>query len=412
VGWISETLSELRPPAECLKGASFKTSASASTSDCCSVRSQSRRLYKSSQAEFYLQTVVHVAMAAALGPYVRLDGISVRQLPPEGKGVIPSNLSPLPEKTSDNSGSLPTPDLKTFITNVLVEATLFIDGVAPKSGTASSWKTKGSPKKYASSHAPVYLYEKTLPGKELDKIDGMSKFTADRKDETWFCRRSCHANMAERGTASWEEFKHSFKEHHAETEDAFTPTVIGAREAVRWDTSGIEVESHGQRWINITLAVEEMKHKIDPKPLKNRTFPVAQVAAELAGVQEFLVASIPIIDFEESPYAEFARDKSLVVARYTSIERIRVLPSNGEVEWIMATASDAGGVLPQWMQNLAVPSAVAKDVELFLGWIPSQRNGEPPNSNPGPTENKLPAAPLNGTTPNPISQSGNQPPAS
>jgi hypothetical protein len=27
------------------------------------------------------------------------------------------------------------------------------------------------------------------------------------------------------------------------------------------------------------------------------------------------------------------------------------------------------------MQNLAVPSAVAKDVELFLGWIPSQRTG-------------------------------------
>jgi len=309
-----------------------------------------------------------------LGPWVRLEGISISQLPPGGKGVQPTNPVSSTEKFSDGSGSTAAPDLKTFITNVLKESIPFIDDVAPKSGGASTWKTKGSPKKYASSEAPVHLYERTVAGKDLDKVEGMSKFSADRKDETWFCRRSCHRNKAEKGTASWEEFTRCFKEHHAESEDAFTPTVIGAREAMKWDASGIEVEVHGGRWINITVAVEEMKHKIDPKPLKNRTFPVVQVAAALAGTEEFLVVSIPLTDFNKSPYAEFARDKSLVVAAYASIERVRVLPSNGDVEWIMATASNAGGVLPQWMQNLAVPGAVAKDVEMFLAWIPSQRN--------------------------------------
>lgn len=49
------------------------------------------------------------------------------------------------------------------------------------------------------------------------------------------------------------------------------------------------------------------------------------------------------------------------MAAYVSVERIRFLPSNGEIEWIMATASDAGGVLPQFIQNLAVPGAIAKD---------------------------------------------------
>ena len=39
----------------------------------------------------------------------------------------------------------------------------------------------------------------------------------------------------------------------------------------------------------------------------------------------------------------------------------------------MATASDAGGVLPQWLQNLAVPGKIAHDVDMFLAWIPSQR---------------------------------------
>jgi Protein of unknown function (DUF3074) len=236
----------------------------------------------------------------------------------------------------------------------------------------------------------------------------MSQFSADRKDETWFCRRSCHRNTAEKGTACWAEFVHSFKEHHAKSEEAFTPTVIGAREAMRWDASGIDVQVHGGHWTTITVAVEEMKHKIDPKPLKNRTFPVVQVAAMLEGSEEFLVVSIPLNDFDKSPYAEFAREKSLVVASYTSIERIRVLPSNGDVEWIMATSSDAGGVLPHWMQNLAVPGAIAKDVELFLSWISDQRGGESipaPISKSEDPEKLLPPAPAtNNGAPPPISK--------
>jgi hypothetical protein len=110
--------------------------------------------------------------------------------------------------------------------------------------------------------------------------------------------------------------------------------------------------------------------------LKNRTFPVLQLAALLEGVQEFIVVSIPFIDFDKSPHAEYARDKSLVVGAYTSIERIRVLPQSGETEWIMATASNAKGVLPQWMQNLAVPGKILDDVDFFMKWIPSTRKAK------------------------------------
>ncbi|PMD40042.1 hypothetical protein L207DRAFT_428588 [Hyaloscypha variabilis F] len=331
-----------------------------------------------------------------LGPWVRLEGISINQLPSGGKGVQPSNAASATEKFSDGSGATAAPTLKAFITSVLSESIPFVDAVQ------SEWKVKGSPKKFPSSEAPVHLYEKTVLGKDLDKVEGMSQFSADRKDETWFCRRSCHRNSAEKGTANWAEFVHSFKEHHAESEEAFTPTVIGAREAMRWDTSGIDVHVHGGHWTNITVAVEEMKHKIDPKPLKNRTFPVVQVAAMLEGSEEFLVVSISLNDFNKSPYAEYARDKALVMAAYTSIERIRVLPSNGDVEWIMATASDAGGVLPQWMQNLAVPGAIAKDVELFLSWIPSQRGQSQP----------APSSKSKGLDPTSVSSNGAPPPIS
>ena len=163
-----------------------------------------------------------------------------------------------------------------------------------------------------------------------------------------------------------------------------------------------------------------MKHKIEPKPLKNRTFPVLQLSTMLANTEEFIVVSIPIIDFDKSPHAKFAPDKSLVVGAYSSVERIRVLPKSGEIEWIMATASDAKGVLPQWMQNLAVPGKIPDDVDFFMTWIPSTRKAK---SRPEPVKRQstldkcLPPAPAQSETasmvtapPPPISKMPDEPP--
>lgn len=317
-------------------------------------------------------------MSTSLGPLVRLEGISVNQLPPGGRGSATTTSTDAAEASNTAPAAS---DIKTFIRNVITEAAPFIDGVAPKSGASppSSWKKKrGSGKRYASSEALVHSYKRTVRGKELDRIKGING--KKRKDETWFCRRSCHRNAAEKGTASWPEFVRSFKEHHHETEDAFTATVIGAREALIWDMAGIEVElpepPHGGRWIDLSMKVVEMKHKIEPKPLKNRAFAVLQIAAMLADAQEFLVVSIAIPDFQTSPHAEYARDKGLVVGAYTAVERIRVLPPSGEIEWIMATASNSKGVLPQWMQNLAVPGKIPDDVDFFMSWIPSTREAK------------------------------------
>lgn len=307
-----------------------------------------------------------------------MEGVSVDQLPPGARAVqTTDSKSPtgVPRKR-DDQGSISAPNIYAFITAVLAESIPFIDGVAPKSSGPSTWKSKGSPKRFPSSAAPVHLYEWTVLGADIDQIEGMSQYSADRKNEYWCCRRSTHHNAVEKGTAGWEEFVASFKNNHAESEQAFTPTVIASRKALGWDTEEVEVEVNGEKWGNITMVVEEMKHRIEPKPLKNRTFPVVQVTAMLAGAKEFLVISIPLMDFDKSPYSEFAKDKSLVVASYASIERVRILPSNGDIEWIMATASNAKGFLPQFIQNMAVPGAVAKDVEFFMSWIPSQRKSE------------------------------------
>ena len=39
----------------------------------------------------------------------------------------------------------------------------------------------------------------------------------------------------------------------------------------------------------------------------------------------------------------------------------------------MATASDANGSLPMWIQKLGVPAAITKDVGFFMKWITEHR---------------------------------------
>ncbi len=158
--------------------------------------------------------------------------------------------------------------------------------------------------------------------------------------------------------------------------------------------------------------MEEMRHKIG-KPLKDRTFPVLQMTcsamardqdaeSDAAATQrnekaEFLVVSVTVADFDRAPGAELSKAKGTVLAAYASVERIRRLPDTGDIEWLMATASDARGVLPQWVQHMAVPGQIAKDVPLFLSWIARERKGEV--AHPLHAEQQLESDRENGTGP-------------
>ncbi|KAK5655002.1 hypothetical protein OQA88_6761 [Cercophora sp. LCS_1] len=129
--------------------------------------------------------------------------------------------------------------------------------------------------------------------------------------DTWACRHSVHDDAAITGTAGWAEFVETFKTSHVESEVDFMPSVISADVLTTWDCDGIS-QSQSQ-----------------PK-------------------QDYTTAS------------------------YTSVERIRKTPTS-QIEWLMATASDAGGLLPLWVQTRAVPGQIAKDVPLFLRWIAQRR---------------------------------------
>lgn len=282
--------------------------------------------------------------------------------------------SQLPEKTA-------TPEeLTPFLTSLLLEACPFIGDVpgAQTSPFKSSWQSKGS-RCFRHSKAPVNLYERTVP---VGVLQGVAKENevphlkgGKMLPETWFLRRSVHEDSPVTGTASWHEWVRCFKERHAEAEKEFTPTVLSTRVNQEWDCRGIEIELEGETWVDWTLKLEESVHKM-PTPLKNRVFPVLQATAAAKGKREFMIVQIAT---ERS--GEGVQDQSSnVLGAYTSIERLMETPDG--VEWIMGTVSDAKGALPPWLQKMAMPGPVAKDVDKFLGWVATQRK-----SNNGSVQN-------------------------
>ncbi|KAJ8122384.1 hypothetical protein ONZ43_g1407 [Nemania bipapillata] len=290
-----------------------------------------------------------------LGPLVRRWGLPVKQLPSATAGID---------------------ELQPFVASILKEAIPFIDTAAPKtpSGAKKLWKSKGS-KSSPDSTAKVEIIERVISAKELQAVAAKNGIKAKVEEETWAARLSVHEDAAKKGTASWDEFDHSFRLEHGKTEMAFTPTVIGANEAQRWDCTGIELEEAGQSWDKFSLVVEEMRHKVGRPVLKDRTFPVLQLSCavkEGTGAPEIFIVSIPVPDFATSDKANLSKEKGAQIAFYASIERIRKL-EDGKIEWLLGTASDAAGVLPLWIQDLALPGIIWKDVPLFLGWIAKER---------------------------------------
>ncbi|KAI0107535.1 hypothetical protein GGR51DRAFT_515921 [Nemania sp. FL0031] len=291
-----------------------------------------------------------------LGPLVRRWGLPVKQLPSETAGQ--DELTP-------------------FVASILKEALPFIDAAAPKTpstDTKKLWKSKGS-KSSPDSTAKVEVIERVIPVKELQAVAIKNGIKSKIEEETWAARLSVHEDAATKGTASWDEFDHSFRLEHAKTEMAFTPNVIAANEAQRWDCTGIELEEAGLSWDRFSLVVEEMRHKVGRPILKDRTFPVLQLSCavkEGTSAPEIVIVSIPVPDFATSPKANLSKEKGAQIAYYASIERIRKL-EDGKIEWLLGTASDAAGVLPLWIQDLALPGIIWKDVPLFLGWIAKER---------------------------------------
>ncbi|KAF7905527.1 uncharacterized protein EAF01_006048 [Botrytis porri] len=320
------------------------------------------------------------SVSSKLGPWIRLNGISYSQLPEAGIGIEVASGA---IKALNGSGH-PTKNAKAFITAVLEEASPFFNGMVQN---APPWT-------FLKSKTGVELYKRVVSKEELDYCNGTHDKAikkANEEGETWFARRSIHENKAEANTASWDEFTLHIKQEHFEREKDWCHSVLASsRRAMYWETSDLEIVAGDKQWNNISMEVVEMVHK--PPVVSERKFPEVLITASHnePGKSEFLVISIPITDsasvrsqnpsFQESGFAS-AKKKGQVVGAYASIERccLRTNPSGtaGEIEWIMATASDAKGWLPQLIQKPSIPGQIQKDVSMYMCWVEDQRKPIP-----------------------------------
>ncbi|EFZ00273.1 DUF3074 domain protein [Metarhizium robertsii] len=286
-------------------------------------------------------------------------------------GVEPSQLP---------SSASPPSDLLPLLTATWTEAVYFISKVHLESKTKTSpWHPIGV-KRFPNSNAPVHLYQRVVSTPELVRVCEEHKINnteeRDLQPEVWALRRSVHQNTAATGTANWSEWVRCFKDNHAKAEKDFTPTVLNTCLMKKWKCKDIKIQLAGRTWVDWSMKWEESVHKL-PFPLSKRVFPVLQVTAMTHNKQEFMVVQIAVKDHDATPR------NGAVLGAYTSVERFR--QTDGGVEWIMGTVSDARGLLPRWIQKRAVPAQIAKDVDMFLGWIAEERKRVPATDDDTPT---------------------------
>jgi len=294
--------------------------------------------------------------------------------------LSPSQLPAHPDLAAhQNTGSTP-PELHTFLTDIFQEAEHFMTDYM-----SSHFVVKAENKSAPPSTASVKLLEKTIPAIELPT----SHTPGGHSEETWFARTSIHENKATAGTASWPEFEYGLLDDHSAHEKDYTPDVYDAHRVLSWDgeTSSLQIRGYEK----MRLSIFEMAHKIPP-PLNNRVFSVAVATAKSTSDSRFLVVQIPV-DIrlvDKALYAngrnkkdgdEAIKRKEVQLGQYVSIERCEVLDGGAKVQWQMGTSSDAGGVLPMFVQKMAVPGAIVKDVSLFMEWIENQRKGKGERAN-------------------------------
>jgi Protein of unknown function (DUF3074) len=129
-----------------------------------------------------------------------------------------------------------------------------------------------------------------------------------------------------------------------------------------------------------------------PGPLSPRCFPVLVITASTTPTS-FLAVTVPV-NLSSPPLdaayystgrnttdssASEQQKKKPVLGIYAAVETVKIMnasehshpdgTADGQIEWIMATASDTKGNLPMFLQKPNLPGAVAKDVGLFMKWI-------------------------------------------
>ncbi|KAL9612870.1 MAG: hypothetical protein Q9167_002554 [Letrouitia subvulpina] len=326
---------------------------------------------------------------APLGNLLRLAPLQTQQLPSHPSIVVSSGDQSGRKQTengSDEATKSSRPNLVTFVEEILDEALTFVDGTLPS--TFGQFSERISPP----GQIEVQLLKREISGHELSQVPWTKSKVprhvpegVQNTSELWFARKSSHINHVGQDTADFREFDNGLRINHPEHEREYTPDVYDSYKILEWDVDKSWAEEGVNRGLysDVTMTIYEMCHKL-PFPLSPRVFPVLVITAK-TGRDGFVVVQLPVN--VESLHGAFysnrrneregsnaLKRKKPVLGVYTSIERC-ILRADHDIEWTMATTSDAKGWLPLWIQKLGIPGAIFKDVKFLLEWILKKRGG-------------------------------------
>lgn len=216
----------------------------------------------------------------------------------------------------------------------------------------------------------------------------------DGAEGTWFARLSKHK---EKEGSEWHVWDRVLRFEHSVHEAEYTPNVFGCNTVLKFVPTVRKETQEDFGMKDLSLDIINMYHGI-PAPLNDRVFTILVLAGVRTDLpsdgsikNEFIVVQLPVdlSSFPDhikdgcdhtisanptyqpkgkSPIAEKTKvGKKLVQGQYASIEKVSNI--GGENHWVMATASDAKGVLPQWVQKRAIPGEIAKDVEYVYDYM-------------------------------------------
>jgi hypothetical protein len=264
------------------------------------------------------------------------------------------------------------------------------DGGASKHTTAAP-STNGATQEQEQGSEETYV----RPGRSKPPTRVLSA------GEHWFARKSVHKDLSSKdpqapGNASWKEFVFGLRDYHSKHEQDFTPNLYDAHSVCDWNDEVKTLESQSKllgrsdrKYSCATMSIFEMCHAT-PFPTNARCFSVLVATASL-NENEFVAVTVPVnlgTSVASSMYSSgrnlkegktSQQRKSVVMGIYAAVETVKRRPREGaehgvegqEVEWIMATASDAKGNLPMFVQKMSVPGLLPKDVSYFMKWIKS-----------------------------------------
>jgi hypothetical protein len=158
------------------------------------------------------------------------------------RALSPSQLPAHPDLAALQVAASALPDLDTFITSILTEASTFMTDYLPQNFSIKD-RSKTSPP----AKATVQLLAHEIPAQMLGP---------NANDEAWFARTSLHENKKETGTANWDEFEAGLLDDHSLHESQYTPDVFDAYKVLSWDSKLAEKQAKVGNWEKVGLNSE------------------------------------------------------------------------------------------------------------------------------------------------------------